>query len=175
MMQTSKEWWETTKASPEAINDWLQKQYTGEATAASRIMELSEEFNTDRRVTRILMTIANQEMQHSEWIRDLLISRGINPTIGNPNGRYWKETLKVIKDFETGAAIAAHAEKMRLERITVISEDEEAPEDIREVFKKILVDELFHERAFRSLSTDEAMRNTLETHQAGMEALGLVI
>lgn len=174
-MKTSKQWWDEVKASPEAINEWLQKQYTGEVTAADRIVRLGEQFDANPKAQKILATIAAQEAQHAEWIRALLVVRGINPEVGNAEKRYWAKTLPGIVDFETGAAVAAHAEKMRLERIQVICDDEDAPWDIRYTFKKILKDELWHEKAFRALSTDDALEKTLHGHEEGRESLGLVI
>lgn len=174
-MKTSKEWWDEVKVSPVALEDWLQKQYTGEVTAADRIVKLGEQFTVDTKAKSILAAIAQQEETHATWIKELLESRGITPTVGDANKRYWAKTMPGITDFETGTAVAAHAEKMRLERIRVISEDKSAPADIRETFKKILKDELWHEKAFRSLSTDEALNKTLEGHEQGMQSLGLVI
>ena len=74
---------------------------------------------------------------------------------------------------ETGAAVGAHAERMRLERIEAIAGDAEAPADIRQVFARILPQERFHERAFRSLAGDDALRRTASAHALGREALGL--
>ena len=103
----------------------------------------------------------------------MLLSRGLTPEILNKKERYWEQTLKQITDWDTGCAVAAHAEKMRLERIRVICDDEEAPADIRDVFLMILPQEEFHEKAFRSFTTDDAMARTLEGHLAGLNELGL--
>ncbi len=49
--------------------------------------------------------------------------------------RYWKITM--TNDFENDgqyAAVAAHAEEMRLERIKVIMDDAEADQGIRRTF-----------------------------------------
>jgi rubrerythrin len=174
-MKTSAQWWEETRVSTEKLADWLKKQYTGEVTAASRIREFASKFCNDIKSSKILKLIAEQEEQHAEWIKELLLTRGIRVEIGSAHEKYWKETLPAIESFETGTAIAAHAEKMRLERIKVISEDEMAASDIRETFKRILKDELFHEAAFRNMSTEKALTSTLHNHKDGMNALGLVV
>ena len=173
-MKTSLTWWTEVKASPSLLKDWLVKQYRGEVTAADRIRVLANQFSVSGQDRKTLEVIASQEETHASWVLGLLNARGINPSVENAEDRYWASTLPGIDSFETGTAVAAHAEKMRLERIQVISEDQDAPEDIQSVFKKILVDELFHERAFRSMSTPAAMEKTHGNHELGRKALGLV-
>lgn len=171
-MTTSKQWWESVKNDPTKFNEWLQKQYRGEITAASRIEQFAEKYATQN-YKRTLRVIAKQERQHASWVLELLINRGITPDVANAENRYWSETLPEIESFETGAAIGAHAEAMRLERIRVISADDSAPSDVQEIFKKILKDELFHERAFRVMAGDQAMQKTMASHEAGRKLLGL--
>lgn len=173
-MKTSAQWWEETKSSPAKLVEWLHKQYTGEVTAAARINLMGMRFNVSTKAKSILAAIADQETQHAAWIGELLTARGETPSIGESENRYWKDTLPGITDFEHGSAVAAHAEKMRLQRIEVISNDPQAPEDIRLAFTKILKDELWHEKAFRSLSTPSALQATLANHEAGAATLGLV-
>jgi rubrerythrin len=173
-MKTSLSWWNEVRQSPELLADWLVKQYRGEVTAATRIRELADKFEISTRFKSILEAIAQQEETHATWIKELLVARGLTPSINNAENRYWQETLPGITDFETGSAIAAHAEKMRLDRIKVISEDSQAPHDIVSAFTKILKDELWHERMFREMSSEQAMESTAGDHERGMRVLGLV-
>lgn len=169
----SLEWWNKTKASPEKLLKWLKDQYHGEVTAATRIRELILIYDANPKWKETVELIASQEEKHAEWVGGLLKTRGIGPEILNKRERYWEETIKQITDWDTGCAVAAHAEAMRLERIKVICKDESADEDIKEVFAKILVEEEFHEKAFRTFSTSEAMEKTLAGHLAGLNELGL--
>lgn len=173
-MQTSNEWWQKTKSDPVAMNDWLVKQYRGEATAASRIRTFSDLHAKSDSDKHTLEIIAGQESRHASWVFDLLMSRGIDPNVEHAEERYWKATLPEIESFETGAAVGAHAEKMRLDRIRVIVDDPDAPNDIREVFARILPEEEFHERAFRQMAGHVAMNKTKASHERGMHLLGLV-
>ena len=175
-MKTSLTWWKEVRQSPELLADWLVKQYRGEVTAASRIRLLGMRFNVDTKIKSILEAIAQQEEIHAAWILELLAARGLAhfATTDDAENRYWAETLPGITDFETGSAVAAHAEKMRLDRITAISEDVLAPFDIVSTFQKILRDELWHERMFRQMSTDAALTATAGDHERGMQVLGLV-
>lgn len=174
-MKTSAQWWAECKADPEKFNRWLQRQYTGEVTAAKRINQVFAKHPPQNdRWWPVIQEIAAQEQAHAEWIAILLRNRGIEPKIEESDKRYWLETLPGIDDFFTASAVAAHAEAMRLERIKVIAEDPDAPEDVRNTFDRILRDELFHERAFRTMTSPEAYEATRDNHELGREALGLV-
>lgn len=178
-MKTSQQWWNEVKNDPVLMTDWLKDQYHGEVTAADRINLLRK---TAKGVTgtddAILNIIAEQERRHAGWIKDLLQSRGIEAEILEKEERYWDKVLPV--DFESSsitqlAAIGAHAEGMRLERIRVIADDELAPWDIVSTFQRILIDEEWHERAFTQMSTETDLVAAKENHNAGLNALGLVI
>jgi rubrerythrin len=172
--RTSREWWEHTLAHEGALIEWLRKQYHGEATAAVRVRNFAEDYCGTLADLRTLGIIAGQEDKHAEWIAGLLRSRGMEPKVLTKIERYWGKTLPGIDSFETGAAIAAHAEGMRLERIRVIATHPKTPEDIRAVFERILPEETFHEKAFREMAGVEALQATLANHERGMESLGLV-
>ncbi len=169
----SKQWWELVKNNPAKFNDWLIKQYRGEVTAAQRIRLLASKFARTLLQERTLEIIAKQEETHASWVLDLLKARGIVPDTKNAEDRYWKQTLKGIEDFETGCAVGAHAEGMRLERIRAIADDPEAPKDVADTFKRILKDEIFHEKAFRSFSSKKALAATAGNHSLGLQVLGL--
>jgi len=177
-MRTSSEWWRQVKADPALLLDWLRKQYHGEATAAVRMREFLARFGGQARDPRWVATveeIARQEEAHAGWVGELLRARGEEPAvISGKVERYWQATLPGIESWESGCAVAAHAEAMRLERIRVIAADPDAPADVREVFARILPQEEFHERAFRAFASDEALTAALKGHAAGAEALGLV-
>src|SRR5690606_15111432 len=126
---TSQEWSTEVKIDPALLTDWLVKQYRCEITADNRIIRCAHLYSIDQNVIRNLMLIANQQQMHAIWVLDLLIARDITPDIDNAEEKYWKQTLPYIDSFETGAAVGAHAEAMRLERIKVIADDDEAPED----------------------------------------------
>ena len=151
-MQTSKQWWDATKKDSALLAEWLRKQFHGEVTASSRIAEMAD--GRSQMECRVLYCIAAQEVQHAVWVHELLINRGIDPGHHDEKARYWKQVQPASFDFEHKAAVATLAEGMRLERIRVIAADEEAPADIREVFRKILVDEEWHEREFAKMTND---------------------
>ena len=174
-LQTSQQWWEKIKADENRMKGWLAKQYHGEMTAHLRITDFAARYAPDnRRVKHLLNLIAEQELLHAGWVRDLLVARGITPAILIKEEPYWNLTLPQITDFPTMTAVSAHAEGMRLERIRVIAADATGPADIREVFQRILPQEEFHERTFTEFAGDAAMAATIGQHQRGMESLGLI-
>lgn len=173
-MRDSQTWWMATRDDPARLHAWLYDQYRGEVTAAGRIELLRDRFaEPGSRAYRVLTVIAGQERDHADWVGDLLAMRGLDPEVGDKPERYWQRVLPGISDLETGAAVGAHAETMRLERIEVIANDPDAPADIRAVFARILPQERFHARAFTSLATSEALARTAGAHEPGREALGL--
>jgi rubrerythrin len=173
--RTSAQWWNEIKRDANALIVWLRKQYQGEMTAAERI----ERYCTaalpagDHR-RRVLRLIAEQERTHAAWVGHLLRTRGEEPRVIAKTDRYWERALAGIRSFEDAAGIAHHAETMRLERIAVIATDEEAPEDIRLVFARILRDERFHARAFARLAGEPAITRTRSAHRHGAAAIGFV-
>lgn len=173
-MKTSQQWWDEVKNDPEKFNEWLIKQYRGEVTAAARIFAVMVHFEMDKAAKKTLTKIAEQEATHAEWILDLLKSRGLKPSMDFAEDRYWSEVLPGAIDFQSAAAIGAHAEQMRLERINVIVEDKDTPEEVRSVFEKILKQEIFHAAAFEKMAGVEAMNNTKYSHEQGRALLGLV-
>ncbi|MFK7987155.1 MAG: hypothetical protein AB8I08_14110 [Sandaracinaceae bacterium] len=105
--------------------------------------------------------------------RDLLVGRGEERVVSEEPDRYWEAPLAGIRDLETGCAVGAHAEAMRLERVAVICADERAPSDIRAVFQKTLPEERVHAAAFAQLATPEAPEATRGGREPGRKALGL--
>lgn len=171
---TSKEWWSEVKNDPERFQDWLIKQHRGEVTAASRIERFAATLAPNDKCRKTLKVIAGQELQHASWVQGLLETRGISPDISHAEERYWREVLpEGDVTFEEVAAIGAHAEAMRLERIRTIIADDAAPADVRQVFQRIVKDEVFHERAFRKMAGAAAMSKTKASHERGRQVLGL--
>lgn len=173
MSKSSARWWEEIKSNPAKFDTWLIKQYRGEVTAADRIERFAAEYAPDEKSRKTLSVIASQERQHAAWVLDLLVARGVTPSLEHAEERYWSATLPSIESFETAAAVGAHAEAMRLERIRTIVEDENADIDVRSTFSRILKDEVFHERAFRKLAGSKAMKAVAPSHRKGRELLGL--
>lgn len=169
----SKVWWDKIKRDSKRFENWLQKQYHGEMRAAVQLGILAEQFkkNLFPKQLATLDLIAEQETKHASWLLKMLRDRGITPKKTHQD-RYWKNTLK-WKNFDEAAAVAFHAETMRLERIRVIAEDITAPWDVRTMFTLILKDETFHAKAFQQMSTDKARSKALVGHKKGREALGL--
>lgn len=175
-MKTSQQWWDETKADQTKMINWLKNQYHGEAVASTRIRDFILPHFTDK-YAFMVERIADDEERHASWVGALLSSRGITPEILQKEERYWRTVM--TEDFGSdgnyAAAIAAHAEEMRLERIKVIMDDNDAPSDIRETFKNIYKDELFHAKGFKLIAGDQYYQDTAHVHAKGLEALGLIV
>lgn len=173
--EASARWWARIRQDEAALNAWLYDQYRGEATAADRILALRDLYAApETRAHKLLTVIAAQERTHAGWVGELLAARGLPVTVQEKKERYWPTALAAISDLESGAAVGAHAERMRLSRIAVLAADPAAPADVRAVFQRILPQERFHERAFRSLAGTRALQLTASAHDLGRQALGLL-
>ena len=167
-MKTSAEWWEEVKNDTAKLNYWLQRQCYGEFEAFKRLQSLAGTFRNE-----ILEKIAGQEFMHYKWIKKYMDDNGI-PPLASHETRYWKEINHTFDTLEQAAAVAYHAETMRLERIRLIAADE-TNLTLAEIFKKILKDEEFHAEAFKFMSDDDEIVIAKIDHEAGLQALGLVI
>ncbi|MCB9742244.1 MAG: hypothetical protein H6740_06590 [Alphaproteobacteria bacterium] len=175
LLDASQRWWRATRDDPARLNAWLLSQHRGEATAADRITELRDAWAApDSKAWRVLSLIVEQERTHAVWVAELLAARGLPVEIEEKAERYWPALMEVIEDLETGCAVGAHAEEMRLRRIEAIAGDPEAPADVRACFQRILPEERFHARAFAKLAGETALDKTNGAHEAGLRALGLV-
>lgn len=173
-MRTTQQWWEEVSHDESKMVEWLKDQYHGEATAEGRIRGLIATYNVQGKKAALLNKIADDEGVHAGWVKQLLTSRGITAEILDKEERYWDATLPTEPvSFEAICAIGHHAEVMRLDRIELLAADDRFS-DIAEVFSRILPDELFHAKAFASLSTPEAIEAARVKHTEGMNALGLV-
>lgn len=171
-MKTTEQWLDGILADKDKMNHWLERQYIGEITAATRIRKLSEAAPEKFRL--VIKSIANDEARHASWIGGLLYPRGIAiPVIKNAEERYWKPILSELDTFEKTAAAGYHAEGMRLIRIRALANDKRVDQDIRDVFSKILPDEEFHEKAFGAMTSEDAIELTRNLHELGLELLGL--
>lgn len=75
----------------------------------STALDLRLSLNHPRQVT----IIAEQEETHATWVGELLAARGQASQLLHKKERYWDKTITQVKSFDTGAAVAAHAEGTR--------------------------------------------------------------
>ena len=170
----TQEWLDKITGSKVELQHWLERQYIGEITAAHRIAQLVTD--APDKFKPVISKIANDEAQHAIWVGQLLLDRDIAiPEIKDTDNRYWKPILSEIDSFEKTAAAGHHAEGMRLVRIRALANSNKVDEDIREVFRKILPDEEFHEKAFGAMSDVDSIEFMRGKHEAGLEMLGLEI
>lgn len=173
-MKTTEQWWQEVSGDPDKMINWLKDQYHGEVTAEKRIRDLTTQYDLTPDQEKIINKIADDEKIHALWVKELLEVRGIAAEVLDKEERYWNKTLpKEDVSFEEMCAIGHHAELMRLDRITLLANDERF-EDIASVFAKIRPDEVFHTKAFASMSTHAMIEKTRKNHEDGLNALGLV-
>lgn len=176
-MKTTEQWWEEVSNDDAKMIDWLKDQYHGEVTAAERIKMYADRFGPlELHIEKHIANIIKDERTHAEWVRALLLVRGIKAEVLTKEERYWKETLPPLEEintFEYFAAVAHLAETMRLDRIELLRSNDKYT-DIAEVFENIYEDEKYHAYAFGLWTTPEALEIARKHHQDGMNAIGLI-
>jgi tRNA isopentenyl-2-thiomethyl-A-37 hydroxylase MiaE len=166
-LKTSQQWWNETKTSPVKLAHWLQRQAYGEEQAHKRIEALAKKYNNS-----VLHNIAKDELKHCLWITRYLQQSGID-FLNIHNERYWEQINLEFENLEQVGAVGYHAEAMRLERIKVIAKDKDFI-TLADIFKKIQKDEEYHVKAFKDLTTEEAIEIAAIDHKQGMNSLGLI-
>ena len=176
-MKTSQEWVQDLATDTEKVKNWLQRQYRGEVRASIKIGHLASISGTGLESV-VLGKIARDESKHARWIKDLYVSlydESPNSDQENASNRYW--AAQEDQDFTPDElyALGAHAEAMRLERIEAVIDCAALAPIIRDVFKNIRKDEVFHADAFAAMASTSAMDRMEPLHQEGLKALGLVL
>lgn len=168
-------WWDALIADPAKQIEWLKKQYHGELLAGQRIRKIFGEYDLSDLDKLRIEAIANEEDTHAEWIKMLLITRGVTAeALTEHKERYWEKIpLDSIKSSKEAAAIGFHAELMRLDRIAVIRDCPQSPQDMAKTMGAIYQDEIGHVITFKALSTPGIIEATRLDHEDGVNALGL--
>ena len=191
IVNKTKEWWKLTLSDTEKLNRWLVRLYNNEKDAYDRFIEFSNQYcqpNTES--WYLFHFIAEQERRHAQTVLEVLEARKIIER-GNPetserywgkvlpypetSERYWGKVLPCVVDMETAAGVGALAEQLSLERMRVIMSDPETPLDIKTMFEQIEPDESVHARSLHVLAGRYGIKEVIDCHTAGLEALGLKI
>ncbi len=156
-LRTLRAQWPAIRMQPNWVENWLQGQFSGEVDAVASMEDLLATFLRDPtkgRQVLLLERIVRDERDHVLWIGQLLQARGVKPRAIAPG-----EVLPGMDTCQHGCAVASRAEALRAGEIRLVIADEWVPTDVRDAFRHILGDEVFHERAFRRLAGDPAMVN----------------
>lgn len=175
MVKKTKDWWVKVLADPSKLNTWLVRLYNNEKDAYERFLGFSQQYcQPNSEAWHLFHFIALQELRHGQTVLEVLEKRGIVER-GNPvvNERYWGKVLPCIESMETAAGVGALAEQLSLERMRVIIDCADTPSDIKEMFEQIEPDESVHARSLAVLAGKHGIKEVIDCHSAGLEALGL--
>jgi hypothetical protein len=175
--KTSQQWWDSIKLDSTKLIEWLKSQYHGKILTAQRIREsIVLNLEPDDNATRnICNRIAREEEAHALWIRELLANRGRIAEILDRQEHYWDFLTPIPKgNAEYAVGVAAHAQQMHLDRIKIIIHDESTYTDVRDTFRRIYKDEVFHARAFKNIA-NTYYNEVSAVHARELEPLSLIL
>ncbi len=173
-MKTSKEWWDELLVDNDKMINWLKRQYHGERMAGNRIRIVFDNFDLSCEDARNIVKVADEEDLHAKWIGELLEARGVPAEVLVHEERYWEHAYQNLGTKEDAAAVGFLAEEMRLERILAIASCERSPHDIKKVMNRIYIQELGHVKVFKNMTNGAAIEAHMDSHNEGLNALGLV-
>lgn len=150
-------WWTRCLANPEKLTAWLQKlQRTEIGGYTDHIKFMSENQVTDRE-RMILTNIANDELNHSNMLVELLTDRKIAVVADGEQSTYWSEVLGSVNGISEYCAANYYGEALAAWRFEVISDMTSTPSDIREFIRRALPDEIFHRETLQRLAGPTAL------------------
>lgn len=170
-------WWDKCLSDKEKLEHWLVSLYNNEKDAEERFIHFANTYCLNEKdAYDTFMNIASQERNHAVLVEKILKNRKISLyEKSSKDGRYWRNTLPCICDVKTAAAIGAFAESLSLNRMRVIINDPNTPEDLRELFKVIEPEESYHAKSLEKIATSFGMKSVKDCHDKGLEELGLKI
>jgi len=177
MNKITEAWWTECINNPEKLQHWLVGLYNNEKDAEERFIDFANTYCLeDKEAYDIFIEIAQQEHNHAILVDNILRARGIELySKSTKDGRYWKNALPCVCDMQTAAAIGAYAEGLSLRRMRVIINDENTPDDLRDMFAIIEPEESYHAKILQKIATKHGMASVRDCHDKGLEELGLKI
>lgn len=174
--EKTRTWWLELLANQTRLHSWLVRLYNNERDACGRFQDFAARYcKDDLEAYHLFSFIAEQERKHGLIVLNVLIERKIVER-EKPAGlaeRYWQNVLPCVKDKASAAGVGALAEQLSLERMRVIINCDETPDDLREMFRQIEPDESLHAKALANLAGKHGISSVIDCHSAGLEALGL--
>jgi tRNA isopentenyl-2-thiomethyl-A-37 hydroxylase MiaE len=176
MAKTSLDWWNEVLTKPGKMEDWLRRQYQGEAGTIPRLYALMDRAAEEKRGPEwqsLIAIIIRDEEKHAEQVAGLMRTRKLVPAlIPGYKARYFQQ-FPEANSIQDLAAMGAYAELISLTRFKAILLHPETPADIRWQFTTILFEEEFHYAALRRLAGEAAMTRMETAHHKGLQAVGI--
>ncbi len=167
----TKEWWKRCIADNDKMSAWLQKlQRTELSGYADHVNYLTENTVSDRHY-RILMNIAEDELNHSNLIIELMKGRNILVEPAGKTSQYWDSILKNVSSTEEYCAANYFGEALAADRFEIILSMPETPSDIKYAIGIALPDEIFHRETLHRLAGEEALAKLKTAHELAYSKL----
>jgi hypothetical protein len=160
-------WWAECLVNPAKMNAWLQKLQRTEISGYDDHIKFLVDFPelTTRQKT-ILFNIAVDEKKHSNLLIETLMQpRGIEVDPNGEQSLYWDSVLDGVGTFEEYCA-ANYFGALASFRFGAILAHHDTPDDIKDVLKIILPDEVFHRETLMRLAGEDELVKMKMKHDA---------
>lgn len=158
-------WWDGLLKDDERMMRWLQKLQQTEYDGFTGNREADEQWGGGNpAVSNVFRVTGDDEKRHSDLLVDLIHKRGGTTVEVQPESLYWTEMDAIITSLETCAAVFHLGEVLAAERFKVLFEHDGTPDDIRAFLEAALPDEEYHARAFKRISSPEAIEIVQRKH-----------
>lgn len=164
-------WWRRVISDEVKLVAWLQKLQRTEIGGYHDHMHYMKNHVVTERERMILTNIAIDEMNHSNILCDLFVSRGIIVDQTGPESTYWEQMLSDVDSTSDYCAANYFGEALAAQRFEIIAEMPETPGDIKEFIHKALPDEIFHRETLRRLAGDESLVKMAALHEVALAKL----
>lgn len=176
-VQFTKDWWLRVLGDQAKLTAWLQKlqitEISGYHDWVNVFIPTYKDSITSRTET-ILLNIANDELEHSSLLSEIMKDRGISlgSRMNSANlSAYWDTMYKEIDDLSSACAVNYYGEDLAAFRFEVIAEMPQTPGDIKEFLRIALPDEQFHRETLKRLAGEAAIEKVKVAHERASGAL----
>lgn len=166
-------WWKNLLQDQDRYKSWLAKLTNTEHAGYVDYQELNTKFNFAQHgaIQRILLSIADDELRHSQLLIQLLDSMGVKHEIAPSVSTYWDTMYNHIVDIHTAAAVNYFGESLAADRFEILRNHPQTPSDFANALDVILPDEIFHRQSLMRVAGFDTIELLRPHHDTAYQQL----
>lgn len=167
----TRNWWLSCIADEAKLARWLQKLQRTEYSGYTEHADFMAANDLTARQIKILTNIAEDELEHSGLLINVMGSRGISKEPEGAPSTYWDDMLAEATTMDSYCAANYFGEALAADRFNIIIGMEETPNDIRRVISQLLPDEIFHRETLFRIAGPDALATASTNHDIAFRRL----